>query len=316
VHNNQRDGMHRQAINRGRVAYEPNSLGGGCPFQAGARGFTSFPERITADKVRGKPEKFADHFTQAALFYNSQTPVEKAHIRGASRFELTKVTVPAVRERVVSMLANVSPELAEPLAADLGMEMPDAMPRAARAAKPEVTVSPALSLMARPGDGKIRGRHIAILMADGVDGAAAGAVHAGLAALGAVARFVGPRLGTVTSKEGEAIAIEVTLETTPSVLYDAVVIPGGGDAVATLSTLGQALDFVKDQYRHGKSILALNDGAELLSRAGIPPRLPGGGEDPGLLVMKGNDTKKSVKLFAEAVAKHRHPQRETDPPAV
>ena len=69
VHNNQRDGMHRQAIHRGRVAYEPNSLGGGCPFQAGAEGFTSFPQPVEEDKVRGKPEKFADHYTQAALFY-------------------------------------------------------------------------------------------------------------------------------------------------------------------------------------------------------------------------------------------------------
>ena len=75
VHNNQRDGMHRQAINRGRVSYEPNSLGGGCPFQAGAKGFVSFPEpREAGDhKVRGKPERFADHYTQATLFWNSQT---------------------------------------------------------------------------------------------------------------------------------------------------------------------------------------------------------------------------------------------------
>ena len=74
VHNNQRDGIHRQSIPRGRVAYEPNSLGGGCPFQAGKLGFTSFPEPIRDDKLRGKPEKFADHYTQATLFYNSQTP--------------------------------------------------------------------------------------------------------------------------------------------------------------------------------------------------------------------------------------------------
>ncbi len=73
VHNNQRDGMHRQAIPRGRVAYEPNSLGGGCPFQAGMRGFVSFPQPVEGDKVRGKPEKFADHYTQARLFFESQT---------------------------------------------------------------------------------------------------------------------------------------------------------------------------------------------------------------------------------------------------
>src|SRR5688572_23088816 len=129
VHNNQRDGMHRQAIHRGRVAYEPNSLAGGCPFQAGSAGFTSFREPLEGDKVRAKPERFADHYTQATLFYNSQTPVEKAHIIRAFRFELTKVQVPAIRQRVVAMLANVDAELAATLAADLGMPVPDPLPR-------------------------------------------------------------------------------------------------------------------------------------------------------------------------------------------
>ena len=162
VHNNQRDGMHRQAIHRGRVAYEPNSLGGGCPFQAGARGFTSFPEPIDEDKVRGKPEKFADHYTQAALFYNSQTPVEQAHIVRAFRFELTKVQVPAIRERVVSQLVNVDADLAKQVADGLGIDVPKAQPAVRpRNMKPEVKVSPPLSLMARPGDGSIRTRSIA-----------------------------------------------------------------------------------------------------------------------------------------------------------
>src|SRR6186713_1964457 len=110
AHNNQRDGMHRQTINRGRVAYEPNSLAGGCPFQAGAAGFTSFREPMTGDKVRGSAERFADHYTQATLFYNSQSPIERAHILRGFRFELSKVQTPAVRERVVAMLANVDPE--------------------------------------------------------------------------------------------------------------------------------------------------------------------------------------------------------------
>ena len=122
VHNNQRDGMHRQAIHRGRVSYEPNSLGGGCPFQAGAAGFVSFPEpREDGDhKVRGKAERFADHYTQATLFWNSQTDVEKQHIINAFRFELSRVQTPAVRERMVSGLMNVARELAEAVAAGLG----------------------------------------------------------------------------------------------------------------------------------------------------------------------------------------------------
>lgn len=105
VHNNQRDGMHRQAVHRGRVAYEPNSLAGGCPFQAGGmRGFTSFPERVSEpDKVRGKPEKFAEHYTQARLFYLSQSKSEQQHIVHAFRFELTRVQTQAIRERVLSL---------------------------------------------------------------------------------------------------------------------------------------------------------------------------------------------------------------------
>ncbi len=124
AHNNQRDGLHRQAIHRGRVAYEPNSLGGGCPYQAGAAGFTSFPEPIAADKLRGKSEKFADHYTQATLFWNSQTPYEKAHIVRGFRFELTKVQVPAIRQRTVSMLRNVSDELAQRVADGIGIKLP------------------------------------------------------------------------------------------------------------------------------------------------------------------------------------------------
>ncbi len=318
AHNNQRDGMHRQAINRGRVAYEPNSLGGGCPFQAGSAGFTSFRQPRDGDKVRGKPEKFADHYSQATLFYNSQTPIERAHIRRAFRFELTKVQTPAVRERVVAMIANADAELAEALAGDLGMaETPAPLPRALkRAPRPEVETSPALSLFARPGDGSIRTRRVAILVADGVAGEAAEALHAALGAQGAVARYVGPRLGTVTTEEGEPLEVEVTLETMPSVLFDAVAVPGGRRAVEALGNLGHALEFLKDQYRHAKAILALGDAAGLLEKAGISALLPSGKADPGLLVVPAEGLAKVVPSFVKAIARHRHHERELDPPGV
>ncbi len=129
VHNNQRDGMHRQAIPRGRVAYEPNSLGGGCPFQAGVQGFMSFPQPSEGDKVRGKPEKFAEHYNQATLFWESQTDVEKLHIIRAFRFELTKVQTVAIRTRMVAGLRNVAKELAQGVADGLGIELPEALPK-------------------------------------------------------------------------------------------------------------------------------------------------------------------------------------------
>jgi catalase len=313
VHNNQRDGLHRQTINRGRVSYEPNSLAGGCPFQAGAaRGFTSFPAPVSEDKVRGKPEKFADHYTQAALFFDSQTPVEQAHIVRAFRFELTKVQVPAIRERVVSQLVNVNADLARKVAAGLGIDVPEAQPPLVpRNTKPEVRRSPPLSLLARPGDGSIQTRRVALLVADGVAGKTMKALHETLLVQGAVPRFVGPRLGAVKTSDGDAIDIEVTLEAAPAVLFDAMVVPDGAAARA-LAGVGQAVEFVKDQYRHCKPILVLGGGNALLEAARIPLELPGGGSDPGILA----GDKKGSGDFVAAIAKHRHFERQTDPPRV
>ena len=194
VHNNQRDGMHRQAIARGRVSYEPNSLAGGCPFQAGADGFMSFaePREVDDHKVRGKAERFADHYTQATLFWNSQTAVEQQHIINAFRFELSRVQTPAVRERVVSGLMNVDSKLATAVASGLGIrKMPNAMPKVLKTkVTPEVTTSKSLSLFSRPGDGSIKARRVAVMVADGCEARSLKALVGRLTAAGAVVRFV------------------------------------------------------------------------------------------------------------------------------
>jgi catalase len=313
VHNNQRDGMHRQAIHRGRVAYEPNSLGGGCPFQLGAAaGFTSFPDPTPEDKVRGKPEKFADHYTQATLFWASQSQVEQAHIVRAFRFELTKVQAPAVRERVVAQLANVSDELAGAVADGLGIEVPEPWPSSTRPAKPEVTVSPALSLLARPGRGDVAGRKIAILVASGVDGEGALAVHRALTEAGSVPRLVAARLGPAESGTGDPLEPDATLETMPSCLFDAVVVPDGEASARALSSLGHAVEFVKDQYRHCKAILALGAGRALLEKAGVPIAA----DDPALIVVPAAKGGAGTKAFLAALAKHRNWDRAMDPPPV
>ena len=318
VHNNQRDGMHRQAIHRGRVSYEPNSLGGGCPFQAGAAGVVSFPEpRDEGDhKVRGKAERFADHYTQATLFYNSQSDAEKQHIISAFRFELSRVQTPAVRERMVSGLMNVDPELAQSVAAGLGMrEMPTPMPKVmTRDVRPEVSVSPALSLLARPGDGSIRARRIAILVEDGCDGAALVALAGRLTGEGAVPRFVSTTLGSVQSVSGDSIEIDISLEAGPAVLYDAMVLPDGTDAVQALRGDGRTIEFIKDQYRHCKPILVVGASAELLAACGIDLARPSGQPDAGLIVA--DDATAATDDFITAVAGHRHFVRETDPPRV
>lgn len=313
--------MHRQTIQRGRVSYEPNSLGGGCPFQAGAaQGFVSVSERLQAKedqaKVRAKPEKFADHYTQAKLFFDSQTPMEQAHIVAGFRFELSKVQVPAIRERMVASLRNVSDPLAQQVAAGLGMKrLPEPMPKAlVDVPKPEVTKSPSLSLEARPGDGSITARKVAIMVTPGIIGKTARDVHAALSAQGAKPRFVGPHIGAIDTADGASIDADASFENEPGFLFDAIVLPDGAEGVRQLAADGQAIDFVADQYRHCKPMMVIGAGSLLLDKAGVPINLPDGKPDPGIIVDKGKGD--SVEQFIHALAAHRHPARETDPPIV
>jgi catalase len=214
------------------------------------------------------------------------------------------------------MISNVADELARGVADGLGMALPKPLPKALDIdVKPEVTQSAALSLFALPGDGSIRTRHIALLIADGVSGDVQ-AMHEELAEQGAVPRYVGARLGQVETDGGAVIEVEVTLETTPSVLYDAVIVPAGGAAAATLAGLGQALEFLKDQYRHCKPMLAIGEGSEVLRKAGIPDKLPNGKPDPGLLRFPDGAGTDVMASFIQAVAKHRHFERAMDPPAL
>jgi catalase len=315
VHNNQRDGFHQKAIHRGRVAYEPNSLGGGCPFQAGMRGFVSFPERIHDDKIRAKPEKFADHYTQARLFWASQSQVEQRHIVQAFRFELTRVQTHAIRERVVAQLANVDAMLASTVAAGLGIDVPAPLPVLLESPpRPEVEVSPALSLFARPTESGVTARRVAILVGDGMHAESARLVYDALAQRGAAPRYVAQKLGIVTPESGDPIAVDVTLEAAPSVLFDAVILTDGGAAM-TLASDGNAVQFVKDAYRHCKPILSLGSGGVVfLERAGIPQVLPDGGEDPGVLQGAAADAAGAAERLAAALGRHRFFERETDPP--
>jgi len=319
VHNNQRDGMHRQAVHRGRVSYEPNSLGGGCPFQAGAAGFTSFPQPVEGDKVRAKPEKFAEHYAQAKLFWSSQSAAEQRHIIKAFRFELTRVQTPAIRQRVVSLLANVDDLLAESVAEGLGFEVPDPAPDLGLVEKIDYAPSPALSMTAYPGDGSIRTRRVAILAADGVDVGALSKIYDVLLQQGAVPRVLAPKLGAVKGADGKAAngwQADITIDAAPSALYDALIVAPGDASAISLCENGLAIEFVKDQYRHCKPILVVDTGAELIDRAGLPTVLPTGDVDFSLINVAGDQLNEGLAQFIQALGGPRELDRETDPPVV
>jgi catalase len=179
--------------------------------------------------------------------------------------------------------------------------------------KPEVTRSTALSLMSRPGDGSIRAGRVALIVADGVDAGFVSAMTDALVSGGAVPRLVGSRLGSVQTTSGE-LEVDTTVEAMPSVLFDAVVVSGSDDVAATLARDGRVLEFLKDQYRHCKPMLAWGSASAVFEAAGIPQTLPDGAPDPGIVLADEGET--GIEAFIAALGKHRHFERETDPPRV
>ena len=341
VHNNQRDGHMRQTINQGRVSYHPNSLGGGCPMQAKADmgGFVSFAEKLDATiKVRARGEKFFDHFSQATLFWNSQSHAEKAHIVQALRFELGKVETSAIRERMVGMLAQVDKTLAGLVAQGLGLKVPAKVDGPLNMSVPADGIikqfqpkprtisterSPALS-MATTLKGDITTRKIAILAADGFDDAAVSGMKKALDAAGAQAKIVSPRLGALKGKNGANESIDFSFLTAGSVLFDAVYIPGGPQSIGILKGDAKALIFVKEAYLHCKTIAATDEGIDLISASHpasdkmAPSHAQGVEEeewdllrpDEGVIVSRGERISAVAAKFITAIGQHRHWDRE------
>jgi catalase len=320
-HNFQRDGMHRMLVNKGAVAYEPNSLATGAEFRVdgGQQGFQSFTEAIEPPKVRRRSPSFDDHFSQATLFWNSQGASEKEHIIAAFQFELSKVEVPAIRQRVVDNLAHVDPKLARKVAEPLGIAAPDAKAAAGRAGFRDVRTklplesSPALS-MEPNGNGNGNGasaalatRKVAVLVANGVETGAMRAIQQALHDVGATTRIVAAHLGTVATSSGQQLAVDHTFAAMPSVMFDAVLIPGGAASAQALALNGEAVHFVLEAYKHCKSLCVIGEGAQLLRTVGAGVG-EGGPSLPGVVVGK-NDPPGRAQLaqeFLVAIARHRH----------
>lgn len=328
VHNNQRDGFMRQTINKGKTAHSPNTMSGGCPFQSGRMqgGFTSFPEKIDAHKIRERSASFFDHFSQAKLFFNSQSEPEKNHILDALSFELGKVESISIRERMLYFISQIDEGLASGIAYNIGIHVPrgletqlnqhvpadgDPEKYASIVKEGSLEKSEALSMFNTVKD-SIRTRKIAILAADGVNEESLNAVKDALKAAGAACDVIAPRLGFVTGMNDTAIHSAKSFLTTPSVLYDAVYVPGGTSSVATLEADPDAIHFLNEAFKHCKAIAADDDALQVLKATYFGRKLPEDNSDEtaqmeGIII---GDIKNQVDRFIRAIAMHRFWDRE------
>ncbi|MGQ3298827.1 catalase [Reyranella sp.] len=308
VDNNQRDGFGRMTINPGKVAYFPNSLGGGCPMHSptAAAAFHSVTVQEAGAKLRQRSESFSDHFSQATLFWNSMSDWEKDHIAAAFSFELNMVVDQGVRNRVMNeLLCNIAPQLADMVSGATGIEVapagtPDAptpsAPTPSGPLNPKAAElhSPALSMDKAPP--MVRGRKIAILVGDGVDSALIKTMVAELTKAGQVPELIGPTAGAVIDSTAKPLPVNRAAPNAPSVIYDAVLIPPG--VAEGLMAMPMAQRFIDEAFRHGKPIAAAEDVRALFKVIGIP-------ETDGVVI---GGTKLSTSLL-DNLAQHRFPRR-------
>ena len=312
VANNQREGYHRTTIDQGRVSYFPNALGENKPRPAPAEegGYVHYQEKIEGRKIRARSEKFNDHFSQAKLFWNSMSEVEKEHIVKAFHFELGKVSDTGVRSRVVDLINNVDGDLAIRVAQGIGVPPP------ARKGAPSGTKkSPNLSQETTVMD-TIKSRRVAILAMEGYNRDEVVQVEQALKDAGAHPEIVSEFYGRVRSADGKEMEVDRSYATTGSIVYDAVYIPGGRHA-ETLKNQSYAIHFVNEAFKHGKPIGAIGEGIELLKASaikGVAFADTSGGEalaEMGVVTCGSQGSVESfIDQFKTAIARHRHWDRE------
>ncbi len=263
--NHQRDGHMQMEVPKGRVAYEPSSLDPQSPRASRSLGFKSFAEQPDdGAKGRIRAESFADHYSQPRMFFKSQSTLEQAHMASALVFELSKVATAHVRETVVSHIRNIDEGLAQRVADGLGMA---ALPAAAPPAAPviEMQPSPALAIIAK-AKLTLRGRCVAILVADGTDMKQVAAIRAAARKAGAQVKLVAPKL-SIKDAAGKRVDADGQLAGTPSCQFDAVASVLTPEAAEMLSRDGAAVDWFRDAFGHLKAIAACGGTRKFIFKA-------------------------------------------------
>ncbi len=280
VHNNQRDAHMRMTVNKGKTAYFPNSIGGGCPHLAkmAEGGFTSYEERQDSKKVRARSESFSDHFSQPGIFYRSLEEWEKNHVIEAYSFELGKCSYDHIKQRMLYLINNIDEDLAGSVAENLGMKIPKSIDEPVNQAigadadvkkyqpgkrKDYLKKSKALSQTYIEAN-SIATRKIGFLVGDGFDESQYTKMKQALEKEDAVVKIVATHGGEVVGNKGGKHQVDAALLTAESVVFDALYIPGGKKSIDALKDVAKAKKFINETLKHCKAIAVDGEAEELL----------------------------------------------------
>jgi catalase len=235
---------------------------------------------------------------QAAMFFRSLSPVEQDHLVNAYRFELSKVDVPEVVDRMLVRLAQIDTTLCARVAEGLGLPPPDQQQPVA-----DVSPSPALAMLTGemyPVDGRV----VQILANDGCDLGGIRVLQDALLAAGVTAHVVAPHKGAIAGagrRRNDELTVDRSFLTARAAEADAVVVAGG----SALSEVPAVVAFVQEAFRHYKTIGAWGDGVLLLEAAGIEA------QEPGVEISE-RATKSLARALIQAMGVHRHWDRATN----
>ncbi len=310
VHNNQRDGMHRMTIDPGPVSYFPNSLRQNAPTPAmeNEGGYVHGAQTTDGQAVRGRGERFKDFYSQATLFWNSMSPVEKAHIVDAFHFEVGGVKDKAIKQRVVDMFNNVNAELAEKIALGVGVNAP-ALPSGAKIAASSPALSQENTIMTAAT------RKVAVLLENGFCDPEVSAVLDALKGAGVGAELIATHMGMIGGSDSRQLEAAKDFTTADSTMYDAVYIAGGRQSAEALSKQPDALLFISEALRHQKTIGASGEGTDLLQASGNPRTTLSAQEltsQLGVVTVRDASALPAFTAeFIKCIALHRHWERQT-----
>jgi catalase len=292
------------------------------PAPVSEGGYKEYPEAVSGPKVRQRGPRFRDYFSQATLFWNSLSPGEQLHLVDAARFELSRAESPVVRQRMVALLDLVDRGLAVRVAQQIGVTPPEGEPQILLDASgapiqrmtfdgPTVDRSPALSMENTVKD-SIQSRRVAVLAAPGLDAATVDAVRIRLEGAGAHVDVIASMLGAVAGADGTLLPVDKHTLAASSVMYDAVLVPGGAAAAAVLVQTGAAIEFVAEAYRHAKAIGVVGEGIDLLREARVPVASDGATMDDseGVIVGSAASAETFSDAFIAAIKQHRFPMRQ------
>ncbi|WP_440897666.1 catalase [Amphibacillus sp. Q70] len=261
VNFNQRDSYVRHRIDIDRVNYKNNSLAGNTPATTPPEegGYENYPGKVEGFVTRDIPsQSFTDYFSQARLFWNSMTDVEKDQIIDSFVYHVGHVKSRSVRQQTVDMFANVDQGMATTMADYLGVNPP-------KGTNVKVTKSsPALSLANMPHYAYTQ--KVAVLIGDGFNGEEVSQVLSFLEQSGVFIDIISEKLGTITGTHGMKLKVDKIFAVTYPVLYDSFYIVGGR-AENEAKFIQDIMEFIHEAYKSYKPIGVATTGQSYIQKS-------------------------------------------------